>query len=49
MKKAKTPKQKPKARDRDVLKATGNRQIVAQNRKLLGKHYASKYRTDKGG
>jgi len=32
-------KQKP-----DKLPATGNKQLARQIRKILGKHYASKYR-----
>ncbi len=31
-----------------TLKPTPNTRLTAQNRKLLGKHYAGKYRTGKG-
>jgi hypothetical protein len=31
-------------RHRDKLRATANRRLAEQIRKILGKHYASKYR-----
>ena len=34
---------KPK-KHRDVPQATGNKRLAEQIRKVLGKHYASKYR-----
>jgi len=38
-----TDRSKPKKR-RDLLLATGNKRLAQQVRKILGKHYASKYR-----
>jgi len=38
-----TDRSKPKKR-RDLLLATGNKRLAEQVRKILGKHYASKYR-----
>ena len=38
-----TDRSKPKKR-RDLLLATGNKRLAEQIRKILGKHYASKYR-----
>jgi hypothetical protein len=38
-----TDRLKPQER-RDKLQATGNRRLAQQTRKILGKHYASKYR-----
>ena len=38
-----TDRLKPKKR-RDLPLATGNKRLAEQVRKILGKHYASKYR-----
>jgi hypothetical protein len=38
-----TDRSKPKRR-RDMPQATGNKRLAEQIRKILGKHYASKYR-----
>jgi hypothetical protein len=38
-----TDRSKPKKRS-DVPQATGNKRLAEQIRKILGKHYASKYR-----
>jgi hypothetical protein len=48
-KKPKEHRQKPPKKDKAPGKAAGNRVLTAQNRKLLGKHYANKYRTGRGG
>jgi len=37
-----TDRSTPKKR-RDIPKATGNKRLAEQIRKILGKHYASKY------
>lgn len=47
MKKPKEHPRKPPKKDKAAVKA-GNRVLTAQNRKLLGKHYANKYRTGRG-
>jgi hypothetical protein len=38
-----TDRSTPKNR-RDIPKATGNKRLAQQIRKILGKHYANKYR-----
>jgi hypothetical protein len=38
-----TDRSTPKKR-RDIPKATGNKRLAQQIRKILGKHYANKYR-----
>jgi hypothetical protein len=38
-----TDRSKPKRR-RDMPQATGNKRLAEQIRKILGKHYARKYR-----
>jgi hypothetical protein len=38
-----TERSKPK-KHRDMPQATGNKRLAEQIRKVLGKHYASKYR-----
>jgi hypothetical protein len=40
---AKSPN-RPKPRARDKPPATANPRLTAQTRKVLGKHYAAKYR-----
>ncbi len=50
------PAHMSKPRDREdraaktvkIRRASANKQIGAQTRKLLGKHYANKYRTGRG-
>jgi hypothetical protein len=49
VKKPKKHPQKPPKKDEAAGKAAGNKALTAQNRKLLGKHYANKYRTGRGG
>ena len=49
VKKPKKQPQKPPKKDEAAGKAAGNKALTAQNRKLLGKHYANKYRTGRGG
>jgi hypothetical protein len=43
-KKKQTHGPKPAREQRSVPSAGSNKQLSAQNRKLLGKHYANKYR-----
>lgn len=42
MRKPKKPNPRPERRDRSP--AAGNKRIAEQTRKILGKHYISKYR-----
>jgi hypothetical protein len=39
-----TDKSKPKKRRGDMAQTTGNKRLADQIRKILGKHYANKYR-----
>lgn len=41
---AKPPKRRKPAAPRDKPPATANPRLIQQTRKILGKHYAAKYR-----
>jgi hypothetical protein len=47
--KGKTKDERAPRKTEPAPKSDPNRALTAQNRKLLGKHYASKYRTRRGG
>ena len=47
--KPRKPGEKAPKPEQTELRAKNNRQLTAQNRKLLGKHYAAKYGKRKGG
>ncbi len=49
MKKAGKPGTKTPKTDRPAVKTRDNEALPTQTRKLLGKHYASKYGKRKGG